>query len=619
MPNNKKASGKANGNVHTNGMTAGPVETSSPTTTLIVSGNMGDVSDLTNLSQFFYNLTVSTLATTQDGVWVVLNLVVLSAARVLGLILLVLERFVTWMRARLDFFSPPEAGLKSAVNLGSGGFLDAYRPSYATLESLFLYKEYSQGGPQDMGNLDLAIYFAALSSAVYENNHWHRQYFSNWGFTRQRRVLNTNSCSATIVSRVVNNKLALFVVFKGTSPFDLNEWLTDANGDKTTTYLAAMQHGVYIPGEMHDGFFKAFTMRPDRTDESRPPLSVILQEISEEIAAHKDKHSNFNQDTDLRVWITGHSLGAALATVFTSFVAAAGDVQTPKPNGEQFGLVDAQKAGILPLLARSLVGVYTYGNPRVGNRTMTGYVNDTLAKLQIPFRRIRNGNDIVGAIPAGSGLFADVLHDFANSQDFKSPEKVSMLSNYGEIGDEFRLGYFGNVNEPKRIPEHNVLEAEKDSPVSYLWDAIKHVSFQILLRVVKSSCDIYWTFTNFALAWVGLFIAFVSLPNFIITKVSVAFGMQPLSAEDELTYEPNLVSFGLQTVTPSLIYDHVPANYIKHLYLLKSAPSEVLQKPGVKEGTAYIPMQTWTLYEASHVVESFLKWTSAVPHKEKAL
>ncbi len=106
--------------------------------------------------------------------------------------------------------------------------------------------------------------------------------------------------------------------------------------------------------------------------------------ISKTTVAHGKLHIGFNhyvdkvwrpimalaQHTQKKVWFTGHSLGAAMATIMAYRFATDDTLPTP-------------------------AGLFTYGSPRVGNRTFINYFNT----LPFPHHRWVNDGDIVTKIP----------------------------------------------------------------------------------------------------------------------------------------------------------------------------------------------------------------------------
>jgi triacylglycerol lipase len=132
------------------------------------------------------------------------------------------------------------------------------------------------------------------------------------------------------------NKRDLVIACRGTEPTQYADIKADANA------LPVIAETV---SRVHKGF-------KDQVDELWP-------------AIREDLTRTQNQNKD--VWFTGHSLGAAMATIMASRCMFFDLV----PNPEE---------------------LYTYGSPRVG---WTGYVNS----LGITHHRWKNNNDIVTTVP----------------------------------------------------------------------------------------------------------------------------------------------------------------------------------------------------------------------------
>lgn len=114
----------------------------------------------------------------------------------------------------------------------------------------------------------------------------------------------------------------IIVVFRGTNPKDYKDWLVDVKFRKT---------GHELGGKVHYGFNKSF-------DEIEEQLGKVL--------------SRFGVNT-IPVWFTGHSLGGAMA------------------------LLAAAK------FRENIGGIYTYGQPRVGNKKFARAFSE-----KIPLRRV---------------------------------------------------------------------------------------------------------------------------------------------------------------------------------------------------------------------------------------
>ncbi len=130
----------------------------------------------------------------------------------------------------------------------------------------------------------------------------------------------------------------IVIVFRGTE--DLLDWRTNMRLAWTV-----LQGGVKV----HTGFFGAYK-----------PIRTLLFEKVRELIEEKPRP----------VYITGHSLGGALAVMATAELA----------NHDEAAVRD------------SLAACYTFGCPKAGDRTFDQYV-------KVPLYRITNGVDLVPAVP----------------------------------------------------------------------------------------------------------------------------------------------------------------------------------------------------------------------------
>ena len=130
---------------------------------------------------------------------------------------------------------------------------------------------------------------------------------------------------------IVWNKDEIVVCFRGTEPSELSDVLADLN---------ALPKKSMTDGWVHRGF-------RGELDKLWPSVEPIVDEM-----------------TDKELYICGHSLGAAMATICTSRV-------------EEF---------------RSVAGLYTYGSPRAGTRSF-------VKGIKTEHWRFVNNNDIVTRVP----------------------------------------------------------------------------------------------------------------------------------------------------------------------------------------------------------------------------
>ena len=163
-----------------------------------------------------------------------------------------------------------------------------------------------------------------------------------WGFG-QCKILDSGATQGYVMA----NEHAIVVSFRGTQGKDLRDWVTNLDFDRIET----------PDGMVHCGFNKAV----DRVFED---LLVAVMKFRTQGQA---------------LFLTGHSLGGALATLTTLRLVNAG---------------------------QSVTGLYTFGSPRVGDRTYFDRFNTALglnaaldtATLDRAFR-IVNDEDIVPKLP----------------------------------------------------------------------------------------------------------------------------------------------------------------------------------------------------------------------------
>jgi triacylglycerol lipase len=136
---------------------------------------------------------------------------------------------------------------------------------------------------------------------------------------------------------IANDKM-IIIAFRGTEPEKLEDWMTDADLD----FVDGMG------GQVHEGFNRA--------------LTYVYQDILAKIAEF--------QTNGQSLWFTGHSLGGALATLAVAKLRYEND----KP----------------------IYGLYTFGQPRVGNRDFERTFNGDFKPRAF---RFVNNNDVVPRIP----------------------------------------------------------------------------------------------------------------------------------------------------------------------------------------------------------------------------
>jgi triacylglycerol lipase len=185
-------------------------------------------------------------------------------------------------------------------------------------------------------NLQNAYSLAMAANLAYENEQKIKKTVEDeWKFKKFRFFEHRDGTQAFAMS---NDKI-IVVAFRGTEPNQIKDWLTDLDFNLVNGPL---------DGKVHEGFYTA--------------LSNVWQRIERTISEFRAKKSK-------SLWFTGHSLGAALATLAVS----------------RFRDED-----------RPVDGLYTFGQPRTGDRTFARNFNFEFKPYAF---RFVNNNDIVTRMP----------------------------------------------------------------------------------------------------------------------------------------------------------------------------------------------------------------------------
>ena len=152
---------------------------------------------------------------------------------------------------------------------------------------------------------------------------------------------------------VMSDSKDVLIACRGTEPTQINDILADLK-------MFPVKH--HISGRVHRGFYAEY--------------DKVIPGIKEALTKH-------NKKGDKTVWVTGHSLGGAMAVLVAAEL---------RPNG----------------------GLHTFGQPRVGNAEFLKALDG------IKYYRYRNNNDIVTAVPP-SWLF------------FKHGGVLRYINTYGNI------------------------------------------------------------------------------------------------------------------------------------------------------------------------------------------
>jgi triacylglycerol lipase len=256
----------------------------------------------------------------------------------------------------------------------------------------------------------LALAKAAQLAYNYADENKVKQTVESWGFREFFKLWNVNGTQ----SYVAASEEAIIAVFAGT-----NEWADWASNLSFFPLMGPI-------GSVHRGFVLA--------------LDQVWSEMYEAIYDCKKK-SISDRLPPQTLWITGHSLGAALATLATAKLRMEED---------------------LPVH-----GLYNFGSPRVGDRIFARNFN---LDFQHAYRFVNN-TDIVTRVPArlmlyshvGNFLYLDVekrLHtDIHWWYQFLDTIEASVedivTTNVGGIADHSMDEYIKGLEQNRSINPYN--------------------------------------------------------------------------------------------------------------------------------------------------------------------
>jgi triacylglycerol lipase len=181
------------------------------------------------------------------------------------------------------------------------------------------------------------------------------------------------------------------LAFQGTA--DVRQWMTDLHA--TPVRYAWIFQGAPQIGEIHAGFGHALA-------DAWPTIVAAINEVSPQASAM----DNESVDAKRTLWITGHSLGGALAVL-------AGTAFSTLPGGS----------------IRPVSGIYTFGQPRVGLHNFCQNYDSVGKGLTY---RLVNNRDLVPRVPFQGWDYADlgeVIHfDGDGTPKLQSDQWKALLS-----------------------------------------------------------------------------------------------------------------------------------------------------------------------------------------------
>ncbi|XP_044356148.1 triacylglycerol lipase OBL1-like [Triticum aestivum] len=205
-------------------------------------------------------------------------------------------------------------------------------------------------------------------------------FYNGWN-----KFLKEDTTQAFVFTDRAKDASVVVVAFRGTEPFNMQDWSTDVN----LSWL-----GMGAMGHVHAGFLKALGLQEeDGKDANRAfPKDAPngAAPVGKAIAYYKLREvirDQLKAHPQARLVITGHSLGGALAAVFPALLALHGESE---------------------ILGR-LGTVQTYGQPRVGDATFVSFFRAEVEKATA-FYRVVYRYDVVSRVPFDAPPVAEFAH-----------------------------------------------------------------------------------------------------------------------------------------------------------------------------------------------------------------
>ena len=188
-----------------------------------------------------------------------------------------------------------------------------------------------------------ACAMARASLLAYGNEGMVKTVAGIWGFAKNVQFIDCDDTQAFVAWK----EDLILVAFRGTETTHLLDLLSDAECSLVDAMVEMLDANgktktsvVLRLGKAHYGFLKALGCAMDQIDQA------VIEAVRD--------------DKPRKLWITGHSLGAALATLYATRIQ-----YTTNGKPEFKGL--------------QVSGLYTFGSPRVGDRTFVGNLDEPLA------------------------------------------------------------------------------------------------------------------------------------------------------------------------------------------------------------------------------------------------
>ncbi|CAG8438417.1 1589_t:CDS:2 [Diversispora eburnea] len=302
--------------------------------------------------------------------------------------------------------------------------------------------------------------FESIYEQFYESEVRIREQASLWGM-KFTSLSELNSLGGPFSGMFYSEEHSFIVaVFKGTTPTNFEDFIVDL-------MLQRVDARSFVFGEVHEGFYSSLFPQAEKSSaraNSASPYLTIIRAIRAKAADilnyQATKNKNGVPKRKINVWVTGHSLGAALASLFFARC-----LKSPEDLGPNCILRDG----------------YVFGSPALGD-------NDFAAEFASHSNSPFNQQSILWRVIDDTDIITR-MHGFEDSSIRRVINKRSLL-NFVHVGEGIRFfqdgkrpesskKIFSSGKEPVIIERFDIEEGEEEKILNKEIEMMRSVASKI--------------------------------------------------------------------------------------------------------------------------------------------